>query len=64
MGNDERAYRVAGLALAEYRVLAALLVTEEATERLVQYARTLPVLQRIIVAGAAMCAELPEPAND
>ena len=64
MGNDERAYLVAGVALADYRVLAAFTAAEEARDRLVRYVRTLPILQRIMVTGAAMCAELPEPAND
>ena len=40
MGNDERAYLVAGVALADYRVLAAFTAAEEARDRLVRYVRT------------------------
>jgi ribosomal protein S6 len=64
MGNDELAYQVAGVELADHRMLAAFKAMHEARVRLVQYTRTLPIVQRIMVIGAAMCTDLPEAAND
>jgi hypothetical protein len=63
MGNDERACLVAGVALADYRCLRLLRPRRKRETGLSDtFAR--PILRRIMVTGAVMCAELPEPAND
>jgi hypothetical protein len=63
-GDDDRAYEMAGMTLADHRMLAAFKAMHEAGEQLARCARTLPTVQRILVIGAAMCADLPEAAND
>ena len=62
--GDDRAYEVTGMPLADRQKLAAYAAARDARKRLFQYARTLDIVQRIMVIGAAMCADLPEPAND
>jgi hypothetical protein len=64
IGDDDRAYEMAGMPLADHRMFAAAKAAREAGERLARYARALPTVQKIMVIGAAMCAELPEAAND
>ena len=66
-GSDaawSRACNVAGVELANRRMLAAYQEEMRARAALVAALRREPVHTRLAVVGAVLCADLPRPAND
>jgi hypothetical protein len=61
--GDERAYVIAGCALADERSLRASRDKRNARATLVAALRGAGIVERIGIVGAAMCVDLPTPAN-
>jgi hypothetical protein len=65
IGDEKRAFIVAGVELADEWMVAAYHAEREARRRLKQYVRGLDIVQKFMMTSAALCADhLPEPAND
>lgn len=64
--DEDRAYKLAGVGLADVRALAADKARRQARDRLKRYTLGLDdFVEQILVFGAVMCADyLPKPAND
>jgi hypothetical protein len=62
--DDDRAYALAGVGLADERNVRAYQAQRLALERLRDHLRGYDIVDRVLAIGIVLCADVPNPSNN